>query len=695
MRFKFLLLNIFLFAFVSGVFAKKINRNTAEKVAVNFFYEKFVRFNHPIDYTDLNVSEIKLVDNTYWIVNFTDGWVLVSADDIMTPVIGYNFEGNFPAKEKQENNLKSWMQYFTDQVNYIEENQITQSEGIEAEWNKYSTTLSELTIRSGERGSVDPLLSCKWNQDSPYNVLCPEDDNGPGDHVYVGCVATAMVQIMYYWRYPNSGTGSHSYYWDPYGTITANFGDATYEWDAMQDKIVHSNPWEIAEIGFHAAVSIDMMFSPNGSGAFSWDVPYALKNYFNYANNVQYVEKSNYNFSTWETMIQTELDDGHPLYYSGFSNEGGHAFVFDGYQGSNFYHINLGWGGSSNGYYTLQDVAGFSSGQAMVRYIIPDDPNYPYFADGEYTLTHFSGSFTDGSGPVEDYPSGTSASWLIDPQNEIDSVSKIILEFKEFKTSSSDIVKVYGGNSTDDELLGEFSGSDLPEVISFDGNQMLVTFNSTGSNEGFRAEYYTSLPTWCEGEILTEPSGSFSDGSGSFYYNNGTTCVYIIQNPEAVKITLEFTEFDTEEGKDKIQVYNEYNQLLAEFSGDDIPPVITEETGTMIVVWVTNSSVRGPGWSAEYMIDGVGINENDPQISLLIFPNPTNNLINLEMKIDKTTDLKIRLTNMSGQTIFSEAKDNFTGSYKNNIELSNHSKGIYLLSVITDNGKYDRKVILK
>ena len=695
MRFKFLLLNILFFAFVTGVFAKKINSNTAEKVAVNFFYEKFVMFNHPIDYTDINISNILLVDNTYWIVNFNDGWVLVSADDRMTPVIGYNLDDSFPVKEKQESNLKSWMQYFTDQVNFIEENQIMQSKSIEAEWKKYSTDFSESTLRSEERGSVDPLLTCKWNQNSPYNVLCPEDDAGPGNHVYVGCVATAMSQIMYYWRYPISGTGSHSYYLYPYGTITANFGNATYEWDAMQDEIVPSNPWEIGEIGFHAAVSVNMDFGPDGSGASSWDVPYAFKHYLGYVNSAQYVDKSDYSFSTWETMIQTELDDGHPLYYSGFSNEGGHAFVFDGYQGSNFYHINLGWSGSGNGYYTLQDVAGFSSGQGMVRYIIPEDPNYPYFADGEYTLTHFSGSFTDGSGPVEDYPSGTSASWLIDPQTEIDSVSNIVLEFKEFNTSSSDKVKVYGGNSTDDELLGEFSGSDLPEVISFAGNQMLITFNSTGSDKGFRAEYHTVLPTWCEGETLTEPTGSFSDGSEGFYYSNGTTCVFIIQNPEAVKITLEFTEFDTEEGKDKVQVYNESNQLLGEFSGDEIPPVISEETGTMIIVWVTNSSVRGPGWQAEYTIDGVGLNENDASGNLLVFPNPTDNQLNLEMTIDKTTDLEIRLTNMNGQTIYSETKSNYKGSYRNSIDLSNRSKGIYLLSIITDDGKYDRKVILK
>jgi len=695
MRIKILFIGVLLAAISFNTYAKKVEMSLAKKVAINFFYQKINQFDHSTNLSEIRIVDMQLVDQAYWIVNLKNGWVVVSADDVMTPVIGYNFSGEFPKKADQGYNLKSWMQYFTDQVNFIIANHVEASSQTTQEWTKYKTDdISSLNIK-GVENEVVPLLSCTWNQDNPYNILCPEDEAGPGGHVYVGCVATAMSQIMYYWRYPNQGSGQHSYYDPPYGTLTANFGNSTYDWDAMQDNIVSSNPWEIAELGFHAAVSVDMSFSPDGSGSYSWDVPYALRNYFNYSNSAQYVEKSNYSFSTWESMIQSDLDQGHPLYYSGFSNAGGHAFVFDGYQGSNYYHINLGWSGSSNGYYTLQDVAGFSGGQGMVKGIVPNDSNYPYIASGQTVFTEFSGSFTDGSGPVENYPAGTSASWLIDPQTDIDSVKNITLEFKAFNTASSDKVRVYGGNSTDDELLGEFSGNEIPDVISWNGNQMLITFSSTGSSEGFRAEYRATTPTWCSGsQTFSEPHGTIDDGSEDFYYSNGTTCVYVIQNPEAVNITLEFTAFSTEAGKDKVQVYNGSNQLLGEYSGNDIPPVISEETGTMILVWSTNSSVRDAGWTAEYMVDGVGIQENTPFNKFVVYPNPSDGQINLDLNAEIKGKLEIKITNMSGQVVFDGSISDLSGSMKRSINMNEQPKGIYLLSIITDQGKYDKKVVL-
>jgi hypothetical protein len=696
MRTKLFFIVLFCFVLISGTYAKETDRSTAEKVAVNFYYEKSNQFNQSINLESIEIQNTSIVENAYWIVNLNHGWVLVSADDVMTPVIGYNFSNSFPSEENQDYNLKSWMQNFIDQVDFINKNKLIQSEGIANEWARYtSNDFSILNIRN-INGQVDPLLPCEWNQDNPYNLLCPEDEAGPGGHVYVGCVATAMIQIMYYWRYPNQGSGSHSYYEYPYGTLTANFGEAEYKWDAMQGNIDPANPWEIAEIGYHAAVSVEMGFGPNGSGSYSWDVPYAMRNYFNYHNSVQYVEKSDYSFSTWETMIQDQLNAGQPCYYSGFSNDGGHAFVFDGYQGSNYYHINLGWSGSGNGFYSLQDVAGFNSGQGMVWKIFPDDPDYPYFADGLYELTEFSGSFTDGSGPVEDYPSGTNASWLINPQTDIDSISNITLHFKEFNTASSDKLSIYAGNSTSDELLGEFSGDDLPSTISYDGNQMLITFNSNGTGEGFMVEYKATTPTWCNGsQSYTDPSGIISDGSEDFYYSNSTTCVYVIQNPEAVNITLEFTEFNTEQGKDKVQVYNATNQLLGEFSGNNLPNIISEETNMMILVWSTNSTVRGQGWEAFYTIDGVGYSNHDLFNDIAVYPNPTDNYLNLDFSIEKAGSIEIYLRNITGQTIYTESLSNFSGQYNRSINLTSHPKGIYLLTVLSDKGKYDRKIVLK
>jgi hypothetical protein len=209
-------------------------------------------------------------------------------------------------------------------------------------------------------------------------------------------------------------------------------------------------------------------------------------------------------------------------------------------------------------------------------------------------------------------------------------------------------------------------------------------------------EYKATTPTWCNGsQSYTDPSGVISDGSEDFYYSNSTTCVYVIQNPEAVNITLEFTEFNTEQGKDKVQVYNATNQLLGEFSGNNLPNIISEETNMMILVWSTNSTVRGQGWEAFYTIDGVGYSEHDLFNDIAVYPNPTDNYLNLDFSIEKAGSIEIYLRNITGQTIYTESLSNFSGQYNRSINLTSHPKGIYLLTILSDKGKYDRKIVLK
>jgi hypothetical protein len=692
-------LKVFLPLFISifltvSLFAKEIPLTLAEKVAINFFFERSNVYDAAVPFGNIQILESYKVADAYYVVNFKKGWVLISADDAMTPVIGYNFEGNFPAPEDQDKNVKSWMQNFVDQVEYIRTRQLEAEASVLADWKKYASNNQDVFLSPGNRNEVEILLTGKWNQNNPYNLQCPEDEAGPGGHVYVGCVATAMAQIMYYWRYPIHGSGSHSHNWPPYGNMTVDFGNSTYEWDAMQDRIDAGNPDEIAEIGYHAAISVDMMFSPNGSGAYSWDVPNALRSYFNYKDNVQFVEKEDYSFSTWETMMQTELNNARPMYYSGFSNSGGHAFVCDAYQGNNYYHFNFGWSGSSNGYYTLQDVGGFNGGQGMVRYIEPEDANYPYVANGADTLTYFSGSFTDGSGPAEDYPAGMSASWLIDPQTDIDSVESITITFTSFHTSPTDYVRVYDGATSDKELLGEFSGDNIPSGLTSTGNKMLITFSPSGSGAGFKAEYHTTAPDWCSSETYTEASGTISDGSGRFYYDNRTTCVYVIDPPEATHVYLEFTKFSTEPDKDLVKVYNGNNHLIGEYSGNQIPELISEETDKLILVWVTNATVREDGWNANYWTDGVGVDENTYD-SFVVYPNPSDGRLNIRFDFDQLKNPKIRFLSIDGKLIFSDAVSETSGSFNRTFDISTQAKGIYILSIISENQKIDRKVVLK
>ena len=305
------------------------------------------------------------------------------------------------------------------------------------------------------------------------------------------------------------------------------------------------------------------------------------------------------------------------------------------------------------------------------------------------------GSFTDGSGPAEDYPIGMEASWLINPQNSQDSVTDITLSFIQFDTYGSDKVRVYDGSDENAELIGEFSGTTVPTDITSTGNQLYVTFSSVGEAPGFKIEYYSTLPSYCTSTNITEPQGTLSDGSGGFWYSNYTNCVFSLSHPEAVKYHLDFTEFATEENHDILNVYNgETASLIGEYSGYEIPDPIEVESSTILLMWTTNSTIREDGWSLNYSVDGVSVEETAFE-NLNIFPNPTNGLLNINFYAEKQGLINVKLISISGQVIFNDILTSSNGSYKGLYDLNNQPKGVYLLSIISDAEKIDRKIILK
>ncbi|MCD4790068.1 MAG: C10 family peptidase, partial [Bacteroidales bacterium] len=223
-----------------------------------------------------------------------------------------------------------------------------------------------------------------WNQNWPYNELCPADGGGPGGHAYAGCVATAMAQVMKYWSNPIQGTGSHDYTHYIYGNLFADFGATTYDWANMPHSISSSNT-PIATLMYHCGVAVEMSYGASGSGA-NLDGYHgacnALKNYFKFDLSAYHDSKYKYEDSTWQNMLRNELDNGRPMLYSGMGVWTGHAWNLDGYEAVGelyHYHMNWGWGGSYNGYYYLDDLTpgshNYFTGQEAIFNL------YPYAAN--------------------------------------------------------------------------------------------------------------------------------------------------------------------------------------------------------------------------------------------------------------------------------------------------------------------------
>jgi len=272
-----------------------------------------------------------------------DGYVIVSADDKSNEILGYCDQGSFDYSSLPDN-MKSWLDGYREEIKYLR----TLTKSVSAKLK----TDNETSIIST---SVTPLLGrIAWNQDAPYNNLCPL--YMPNTRSSTGCVATAMAQILYYHRWPEKGNGTHTY--SPSilsgNVLTANFGETTYDWNLINpfynSASSDASKLAVATLMLQCGIAVDMEYS-SASGALSKDWCYALENYFNYDPGVSFKNRDNYGTKEWDEIIRTELDNARPVFVTGFATSGGHAFVCDGYSTDGFFHINWGWGGMSNGYF--------------------------------------------------------------------------------------------------------------------------------------------------------------------------------------------------------------------------------------------------------------------------------------------------------------------------------------------------------
>ena len=339
----------------------KVDEATAYKTAQSFAENQLAMKGH-----DLNLVS---ADGIY-IYNIGEhGFVIVSGNTVLPPILGYSDRESFPEITDAPDNFAAWIGHYSEMIDFAVENDIAPEAKIKRQWDEAAHGV----FGNRNSRSVAPLVATRWNQDCYYNEYCPATSGwwggGPCGHVYAGCVATAMGQVMKYWDYPVTGFGSHSYVHSTYGQQSANFAATTYHWEQMPNDVWSHND-AVATLLYHCGVSVDMNYSASGSGAQSKDVETAMRSYFGYCG-AKYRQKSSYTDDDWIAMLKADLDQSRPVYYSGSNDNGGHAFVCDGYDNNDLFHFNFGWSGSGDNYYSIYDVNGFNSSQAAVTNIYP------------------------------------------------------------------------------------------------------------------------------------------------------------------------------------------------------------------------------------------------------------------------------------------------------------------------------------
>ena len=359
---------LFLFFFILiisiiPIYSKPIDHNLALTAAQKFATAQFAmeRATPELVYTGQ--------EEAYYVFNIGDhGFVIIAGDDAHRPVIGYSGQSSFDAFD-----IPPALAYYLDGVAecMLQLNQAVATPDVAAEW---ASVLEHgrLISRHGGRG-MGYFCQTQWNQTYPYNYCCPEDPAGSGGHAIVGCLATAMSQLMRFWAYPAQGIGDHCYYHDDYGEICADFGNTTYDWDNMPNVLNNSSSeaekLATGTLCFHCGVTIDMGYGPDGSGGASGPIPGVMHTYFNYSDaNVQ-LRRNDFDTETWKTMVREQFDMGWPMYYGGCENGGCHAFVCDGYDDNDYFHFNLGWGGSSDGWYLIDDAPYTKPADAMFNFV--------------------------------------------------------------------------------------------------------------------------------------------------------------------------------------------------------------------------------------------------------------------------------------------------------------------------------------
>ena len=382
----------YLLFLISFSFSEVITESTAINIAENFFYSKNQR-----DLVDFNYNENILInynnENIFYAIKLNPrGFILVAADDLIMPILGYSFENEFIISTTYPSNINYLFNLYSSELSNEKINN-TQRDDVANQWDKYSNPVD---FESQTR-SVSPLLQARFNQDSSWNDMCPEDPDGPGGNVYVGCVAVAMAQIMHYWSYPEIGYSSHGYTHNQYGYQYANFGNSFYDYSEMANTYPTS---ESQELLYHCAVSVNMNFGIDGSGSQTSRARNALRNYFIFKNDIDEISASSYSSTQYRNILQNELNSNRPLYVDGCDTDGCHAWNIDGYDGD-YFHNNFGWGGSQNGNYLLSSLNGFNYDQGALIGIEPQSLDNPNVVMQEYSYSEFQGDGDNVANPGE------------------------------------------------------------------------------------------------------------------------------------------------------------------------------------------------------------------------------------------------------------------------------------------------------
>lgn len=412
---KKLLLIAFALVFSVGVWAESISREQAAQLARKFVTEKGMTgtIHQALPQKARSKALLKGSaegDGCYYVFNVGErqGFVIVSGDDRSPAILGYSKRGTFDMDHVNPTAAK-WLEGYADQIRYI------RSQGLQPPSKKVDEYIKDgfnfnvkapgaysvKNVKKAPRAAISLMVTSKWSQDAPYYDMCPDYN---GQKCVTGCMATAMAQVMYYYRYPTGSTTTiPGYTTETYSIKCESLPATTFDWGSMNDSPQEGTEAgkAVAELMRYCGQSMVADYTLDFTAIYNNMPEVALKNYFGYGSGVKYVPRYYWRDEDWDELIYSELAAGRPVIYSGQADDGGHAFVLHGYDGNGYYQVNWGWAGDSDGWYLLDAMtptssgigsgdtsgAGFNTGQTAIVGISPQDVTIYQPTDDVVALT--------------------------------------------------------------------------------------------------------------------------------------------------------------------------------------------------------------------------------------------------------------------------------------------------------------------
>ena len=685
--------------------AQRVSESQASQVCQRFLLDRGQNLADPAKLSEVYTQTNG--DTALYLFQLPEvGFVVVSASLTTPPILAYSFDNNFEMIPP----VRDLFYLYKGEMAYAEQQHWQAKAKAAAAWERYlSEEFSPKTVRGTHGG---PLLTTTWNQNKYYNTYCPWDAASGAYYDYRvpnGCVALACAQIMNYHRFPDRGVGSTSYIPQGYPRQTVYFYQHKYHYDAMCNA-PQSYANEIAKLAYHFGVAIQMNYTPDGSGANTTQAKTKLYTTFKYDPSITSYFRDLYQDSTvveFYEVLKNEIDHKRVIYYSGCTEtfSSCHAYVLDGYDEDDLFSLNYGWGGSSNGFYAIDNfVAGpmhFDYGSETVLNIKPDLSIEPTYCQGHQRNTASFGYVADGSPTARPYQSNPDCSWMV----AVPHATAYRFSFSRLDLNVGDTVTIYNGPTEASGVKVAVTGSELPsQFYNITADSVLIKFVGNSNNTehyGFLISYSSTLPARTCENVTNLPNvwnSTFTDGSqNGENYLPETNCSWNVTHNYISGYAFAFSKFNLGYG-DFVDVYNSSTNPPTFYKRFDIynqpEGIYTVDFKRLRVNFVSDNWDQGEGFVMDYYALAAVEDYNGIE-DMHVYPNPASDRLTVEFSLTQSERVTVQLLDLTGKVLRQNTMEGVDGVNQMRLDLDGVAKGLYLLEVNTPNGKSVRKVTVQ